>query len=97
MKRYWSAIFNIEFYLKKYQIFEENSGLRFESFRFFPTFTENDRFKTKSRTLRMMKENLDCLLLILSKMTYFGGRLMVLNVQITMTNVKRWSCLIYDC
>ena len=22
---------------------------------------------------------------------------MVLNVQITMTNVKRWSCLIYDC
>ena len=28
----WSAIFNIGFYLKKYQIFEEKSGLQFESF-----------------------------------------------------------------
>ena len=41
--------FNIEYYLKKYQIFEENSGLRFEFFFiFFPT--ENDRYKTKSIT-----------------------------------------------
>ena len=65
-------------------------------FSFFTTFTENDRFKTKSRTLRMMTESLGDLQLILSKRTYFGGRLMVLNVQITMTNDKRWPCLIYD-
>ena len=49
--------FNIEFYLKKYQIFEENSGMRCGLSLFFflgggegSTFTENDRFKTKSRT-----------------------------------------------
>ena len=44
----------------------------------------------------MMTESLGCLLLILSKWIYFGGRLMVLNVQITMTNVLGWSCLIHD-
>ena len=43
-----------------------------------------------------MTESLGCLLLILSKWIYFGGRLMVLNVQIIMTNVLRWSCLIHD-
>ena len=44
----------------------------------------------------MMTESLGYLLLILSKWIYFGGRLMVLNVQITMANVIGWSCLIHD-
>ena len=47
--------------------------------------------------IKMMTESLGCLILILlSKWIYFGGRLMVLNVQITMTNVLGWSCLIHD-
>ena len=41
-------------------------------------------------------KNDDCLLLILSKWIFFGGRFMVLNAQITMTNVIGWSCLIHD-
>ena len=44
----------------------------------------------------MMTESLGCLLLILSKWVYFGNRLIVLNVQITMTNVLGWSCLIHN-
>ena len=44
----------------------------------------------------MMTVSLGYLLRILSKWIYFGGRLMVLNVQITMTNVIGGLCLIHD-
>ena len=32
-----------------------------------------------------------------SELAYFGCQLMEVNVQMNMTNVKKWQCLIYDC